>query len=101
MKNNKLLIANRGEIAVRIIQAAKALGLPTVAVCSEADSDALPARMADESIIIGPPGAGQSYLDQQRGIDAAKQAGQFDTGTLEVWLQAHLSQLNTEGTAHG
>jgi acetyl-CoA carboxylase biotin carboxylase subunit len=75
MKQHKLLIANRGEIAVRIIQAAKQLKLPTVAVCSEADKDSLPAKLADECILIGPPRAAQSYLDPQRIIDAAQQTG--------------------------
>ncbi|KFX20883.1 acetyl-CoA carboxylase biotin carboxylase subunit [Pectobacterium betavasculorum] len=65
----KLFIANRGEIAVRIIHAAKHLGIPTVAACSEADIDSLPARLADESYLLGPARADQSYLN----IDALHQ----------------------------
>ncbi|MGV8769830.1 biotin carboxylase N-terminal domain-containing protein, partial [Pseudomonas aeruginosa] len=60
---NKLLVANRGEIAVRIIRAAQALGIPTVAVCSEADRDSLAARLADEVRLIGPTLSARSYLD--------------------------------------
>ena len=52
---NKILIANRGEIALRVIRAAKELGVATVAIHSTADADAMHVRMADESICIGPP----------------------------------------------
>ncbi|TLS67806.1 acetyl-CoA carboxylase biotin carboxylase subunit [Mariprofundus erugo] len=60
---HKILIANRGEIAVRIIRACKELGIRSVAVYSEADKNAMHARLADESICIGPAPAGQSYLN--------------------------------------
>ena len=59
---NKILIANRGEIALRVIRAAREMGIPSVAVHSTADSDAMHVRMADESVCIGPPPATESYL---------------------------------------
>ncbi|MEX3315061.1 acetyl-CoA carboxylase biotin carboxylase subunit [Sulfitobacter sp. PS-8MA] len=59
---NKILVANRGEIALRVIRAAREMGIQTVAVHSTADSDAMHVRMADESVCIGPPSATQSYL---------------------------------------
>lgn len=72
---NKLLVANRGEIAVRIIRAAQALGIPTVAVCSEADRDSLAARLADEVRLIGPARADRSYLDIEAILMAARETG--------------------------
>ncbi len=59
----RLLIANRGEIALRIIRACQALGVETVLACSEADADSLPAREADRQVVIGPPPAAESYLN--------------------------------------
>jgi acetyl-CoA carboxylase biotin carboxylase subunit len=73
--NHKILIANRGEIAVRIIRAAQQLGIATVAVCSEADKDSLPAKLADEMIIIGPARSDQSYLKSELILKAAKDTG--------------------------
>jgi acetyl/propionyl-CoA carboxylase alpha subunit len=67
----KLLIANRGEIACRIIRSAKAMGLATVAVYSEADRDAMHVQTADEAIAIGPPQPVQSYLNVDRILGAA------------------------------
>ncbi|KAA3635554.1 MAG: acetyl-CoA carboxylase biotin carboxylase subunit [Calditrichaeota bacterium] len=69
---NKVLIANRGEIALRVIRACKELGLQTVAVYSEADRDALHVRFADEDVCIGPPSPMESYLDMKKIIAAAE-----------------------------
>ena len=63
---NKILIANRGEIAVRIIRACREMGIQTVAVYSEADRDCLHTLLADEAICIGPAASGQSYLNMER-----------------------------------
>ena len=71
----KILIANRGEIACRIIKSARKLGIATVAVYSEADRDALHVDMADEAVCIGPASAAQSYLDMDKIIAAAKETG--------------------------
>jgi len=72
MPIERLLIANRGEIAVRIIRAAKAMGIHTIQAHSEADADMLAVRMADESICIGPAPAAQSYLNVDAVVAAAK-----------------------------
>ncbi|MFY9893609.1 MAG: acetyl-CoA carboxylase biotin carboxylase subunit [Xanthobacteraceae bacterium] len=72
---SKILIANRGEIACRIIRTAKALGYRTVAVYSDADADALHRRQADEAVRIGPPPAQDSYLNVDALLAAAKLAG--------------------------
>ena len=71
----KLLIANRGEIAVRIMRAARELGLRTVAVYSEADRDAPHTHLADEAYLLGPPEPAQSYLDSARLLDIAGTSG--------------------------
>ena len=72
---SKILIANRGEIAVRIIKTARRLGVKTVIVYSEADADSLAVEMADESVFIGPPPASESYLVAEKIIAAAKATG--------------------------
>ena len=72
---SKVLIANRGEIAVRIIQACRELGIRTVAVFSQADADALHVQLADEAVCIGPPQAAQSYLKVAAIISAAEITG--------------------------
>ena len=71
----KILIANRGEIACRIIKTARKMGIKTVAVYSDADIDALHKEMADEAVHIGPAPAAQSYLMIDKVIEAAKATG--------------------------
>ena len=70
-----VLIANRGEIACRIIKTARRLGLRTIAVYSDADRDALHVRLADEAVHIGPAPSVESYLVGERILAAAKQTG--------------------------
>ncbi len=71
----KILIANRGEIAIRVMRTSKKMGIKTVAVYSEADRNALHVRFADEAIFLGPAPSSQSYLVMDKIIDAAKQTG--------------------------
>ncbi len=71
----KILIANRGEIACRVIKTARKMGIKTVAVYSDADRDALHVEMADEAVHIGPAPANQSYLVMEKIIDACKKTG--------------------------
>ena len=66
----KILIANRGEIAVRIIRACREMGIKTVAVYSEADREALHTQLADEAICIGPASSTDSYLNMERIVSA-------------------------------
>ena len=72
---DKILIANRGEIALRVIRACREMGIASVAVHSTADSDAMHVRMADEAICIGPPPSPQSYLNIPAIISACEIAG--------------------------
>jgi acetyl/propionyl-CoA carboxylase alpha subunit len=71
----KLLIANRGEIAVRVIRAAREMGVRTVAVYSDADKDAMHVRLADEAVSLGAPEPAASYLNVERVLEAARQTG--------------------------
>ena len=71
----KILIANRGEIALRIQRACRELGIPTVAVHSTADAEAMHVRLADESVCIGPPAARDSYLNVAAILSAASITG--------------------------
>lgn len=75
MAITKLLIANRGEIAVRIIRAARELGIRTVQVYSAADASSLAVQLADEAVEIGPPAAKKSYLDVEAVLKAARDTG--------------------------
>ena len=70
----RLFIANRGEIALRIIRTAKRLGMTTILGVSEADAASLPARFADEVVIVGPSPSSQSYLAIREVVAAAKAA---------------------------
>ncbi|MEM8820807.1 MAG: biotin carboxylase N-terminal domain-containing protein, partial [Pseudomonadota bacterium] len=72
---NKILIANRGEIACRVTATARRLGIATVAVYSDADADALHVRMADEAVHLGPPPAAESYLLIEKIVEACRATG--------------------------
>jgi propionyl-CoA carboxylase alpha chain len=72
---DKILIANRGEIACRVIKTARKMGIKTVAIYSDADKQALHVQMADEAVHIGPPPANQSYIVIDKVMDAIKQSG--------------------------
>src|ERR671913_1311639 len=72
---DKVLIANRSEIALRVVRACRELGVTSVAVYSDADSEALHVRHADEAVNIGPPPAGKSYLNVEALLEAAKETG--------------------------
>ena len=71
----KILIANRGEIAIRIIRACREMGIETVAVYSEADREALHTQLADEAVCIGPAAAKDSYLNMEQIISATIVSG--------------------------
>src|SRR6266542_3783182 len=72
---SKILVANRGEIAIRVFRTLRELGIGTVAVYSEADRGSLHAAAADEAYLIGPGPAAESYLNQERLLETAKRAG--------------------------
>ena len=71
----RILIANRGEIACRVIKTARRMGIQTVAVYSEADKDSVHVEMADEAVLIGPPQAAESYLQIERIVEACRKTG--------------------------
>eukprot|EP00298_Acanthocystis_sp_HF-20_P012077 c19711_g1_i4.p1 GENE.c19711_g1_i4~~c19711_g1_i4.p1 ORF type:complete len:147 (+),score=34.10 c19711_g1_i4:81-521(+) len=72
---DKILIANRGEIAIRVMKTAKAMGIKTVAVYSDADANSKHAKFADEAYNIGPAPSNQSYLVQEKILDVVKKSG--------------------------
>lgn len=103
----KILIANRGEIACRIIKTAKRLGIRTVAVYSDADRDSLHVKSADEAFRIGPPPARLSYLNSSAIIEAANRSGSqvysliisvllfldYASYQLSMWVQDHCLRI--------
>ena len=82
----KLLIANRGEIAVRIQRACRELGIKTVAIYSEADRNAMHVRYADEAYLLGPSQARDSYLRSDKIIDIARKCGR-------IWLSGRTGRF--------
>ena len=75
MAIKRLFVANRGEIALRIVRAAQALGIETVVAVSDADRDSAAARLADRSVVLGPAAAAKSYLDPRLVVHAARETG--------------------------
>lgn len=89
---DKILIANRGEVALRIMRAARKLGVKTVAVYSTEDKDTLPVRYADEAVCIGPAQSAKSYLVMSNIIAAAKTTGaQAIHPGYGFWLKTPIS----------
>lgn len=95
---DKLLVANRGEIALRILRACKEMGIPTVVVHSTADADAMYVRLADESVCIGPPAARDSYLNIPAILEAAAITGAeaIHPGIGFMSENAHFAQMVEE-----
>jgi len=89
-----LLIANRGEIAVRVVRTAKRLGIRTIAVYSDADASAAHVAAADEAVPIGPPPARESYLNIDAIIEAA---GKSARGPLHMQAHAGIAHLMSRG----
>ena len=96
----RILIANRGEIACRIIKTARRMGIETVAVYSEADKDALHVEMADTAVLLGPPAAAQSYLLIDKIVAACKASGAQAVGHeqdhIVRWFGAGRGQLQAK-----
>ena len=93
----KILIANRGEIACRIMRTARRMGIKTVAVCSEADVRALHVEMADQSVLIGPAPAQDSYLNTGNIIKAIEETGADAVHPGYGFLSATVNTLRTAG----
>ena len=92
---NKVLIANRGEIALRIHRACHEMGIQTVAVHSTADADAMHVRLADESVCIGPPASADSYLNIPNIIAAAEITDAAATASCRKTTASPRSSPNT------
>ena len=80
----KILIANRGEIAIRVIRACREMGISTVAVYSEVDRDALHVKAADEAYLLGPGPAAESYLNVDRIIEVIRECGAEAGGPMKT-----------------
>ena len=96
----RILIANRGEIACRIIKTARKLGIATVAIYSDADKDSLHVAMADDAIAIGPPSAAESYLSIEKIVAALGRSALFSGDRIvveaadgQVTLSGHVSSM--------
>ena len=82
----KLLIANRGEIAIRVMRACRELGIETVAIYSSADNNALHVKYADEAFLVGDAHPSKSYLNIERIVDIAKKSGvRQSTPDMDFW----------------
>ena len=93
----KILIANRGEIAVRVIRACREMGIRTVAVYSEADKDALHTQLADEAVCIGPAPSAESYLNMQNIISATLVSDSFlKTANLQNCVNSARSHISDQ-----
>src|ERR1700752_912700 len=99
---DKILIANRGEIALRVLRACKELGIQTVAVHSTADADAMHVRLADESVCIGPPAAKESYLNVPSLLSACEITGAdaVHPGYGFLSENARFAEILTEHNVH-
>ena len=95
----KILIANRGEIACRIIRSAKKMGIATVAVYSDADAEALHVRMADEAVRIGPPPSAESYLRIEHSAELSPRLAQMLDAGLAIGAGDYDAALAEAATA--